>query len=197
MSRKCAPGCQCGRHQPPPPDFRSRKCQPGCQCGRHRPPQAEKRCPRCDQVKPVAEFGAGGKRGRPQSYCKACDSARGSQRFRENPEPFYASLKRQREAKPEKFSLIELRRRAREYGLDPDEVLSHYKAHNGLCDICGQPPSDRYSTGKSQVRLGIDHDHKTGKFRGLLCRKCNLAIGNMDDNPKWLMAAAFYLERNS
>lgn len=51
------------------------------------------------------------------------------------------------------------------------------------CAICG---------GKSEL-VG-DHDHATGKPRGILCRKCNLAIGNMRDEPRFLREAANYLE---
>jgi hypothetical protein len=52
------------------------------------------------------------------------------------------------------------------------------------CAICG-----------ATAQLVGDHDHKTGAPRGILCRKCNLAIGNMDDAPDRLRAAAAYLER--
>lgn len=41
-----------------------------------------------------------------------------------------------------------------------------------------------------------DHDHATGKPRGILCRTCNLALGNMRDKPELLRAAAAYLERS-
>jgi hypothetical protein len=91
----------------------------------------------------------------------------------------------------------DLRRRAKEYGLDVEEVMAHFSAHNGLCDICGQPPADRDGTPRKSRRLCIDHDHLTGKFRGLVCRNCNLALGFMNDNPKWLIEAANYLERHT
>lgn len=51
-----------------------------------------------------------------------------------------------------------------------------------MCEIC-----------KSKDRLVWDHDHKTDRFRGTLCRWCNLAIGLMDDDPERLVAAAEYI----
>lgn len=54
-----------------------------------------------------------------------------------------------------------------------------------LCAIC-----------KSIEQLVGDHDHLTGRPRGILCRNCNLAIGNMFDNPQRLRDAASYLEVN-
>jgi hypothetical protein len=52
-----------------------------------------------------------------------------------------------------------------------------------LCAICG-----------SMQELVGDHDHSSGRPRGILCRKCNLALGNMEDSPERLRAAAAYLE---
>lgn len=59
----------------------------------------------------------------------------------------------------------------------------------GLCAICRQPSDGR--------RLDIDHDHKTDRVRGLLCRKCNLSIGKFEDDPNMLRRAAEYLERKT
>ena len=47
---------------------------------------------------------------------------------------------------------------------------------------------------KGIKRLAVDHCHKTGKIRGLLCSTCNLMIGNAYDNPEILRSGANYLE---
>jgi hypothetical protein len=52
------------------------------------------------------------------------------------------------------------------------------------CDVCG-----------GRKRLVIDHDHKTGRVRSLLCVTCNLGLGAFKDNPELLRAAALYLEK--
>jgi hypothetical protein len=131
-------------------------------------------CTDCKEEKPVDDFYLKPD-GKPISYCKPCSNARCVKYEREHPER-------------------RLRRSAIELGLNPDEIIDHYAKHNGLCDICNCPPTERDHRGASMRRLCIDHDHATGKFRGLLCSKCNLSIAYMNDNPKWLRAAAEYLE---
>ena len=62
---------------------------------------------------------------------------------------------------------------------------------NGRCAICGA----KTSRNKAHGRFSIDHDHLTGKIRGLLCSKCNHGLGLFDDNPESLIAAAHYLTK--
>ena len=64
---------------------------------------------------------------------------------------------------------------------DYDRMLA---AQGGVCAICGSPPKTR--------RLHVDHDHATGKVRGLLCHRCNRALPTWIV-PRWLYAAAAYL----
>lgn len=66
------------------------------------------------------------------------------------------------------FCSDECSKRARleaEYGLGPGEYLVLLEAQNGVCAICQR--RQRYQS------LSIDHDHKTGRVRGLLCKRCN------------------------
>jgi hypothetical protein len=61
-----------------------------------------------------------------------------------------------------------------------------------LCAICGSR-ENRKINGKYATELSIDHCHRTGKVRGLLCHCCNLALGLFKDNPALLEKAASYL----
>lgn len=58
------------------------------------------------------------------------------------------------------------------------------------CEVCKIPANQLKSS------LCFDHDHKTGKFRGWLCRRCNLALGHVSDSKEILMALIRYLEEN-
>jgi hypothetical protein len=60
------------------------------------------------------------------------------------------------------------------------------------CAICDAPP--HAETGRGKGRLAVDHDHTTGQIRGLLCHRCNTAIGLLRDDAETVMRAAVYLE---
>lgn len=62
---------------------------------------------------------------------------------------------------------------------------------NNVCAICEKLPSL-----KEKV-LGVDHNHTSGKVRGLLCGACNRALGLLKDNPILLRKAETYLARTS
>lgn len=69
---------------------------------------------------------------------------------------------------------------------------SMFAQQNGLCAICHQPERAIGSSGTVK-RLAVDHDHKTGIVRGLLCQNCNLGIGYFKDTPRRLAHAIVYL----
>jgi hypothetical protein len=79
------------------------------------------------------------------------------------------------------FCSTKCKRASGGHGLKHAPQFQHFAAE---CAICG-----------ATDELVGDHDHSTGAPRGMLCRCCNLAIGNMRDNPDRLRAAADYLER--
>jgi len=70
-----------------------------------------------------------------------------------------------------------------------DELVELYKLSQKHCEICGKPEENLSET------LSIDHCHKTGEFRGFLCRDCNRGLGCFNDEPGFLRAAAEYLSR--
>lgn len=75
------------------------------------------------------------------------------------------------------------------YGLSLAQYSSMLSAQSGVCKICGAPPEDC----KPHGRLNVDHDHDTGKVRGLLCNRCNVALGGFRDSPALLLSAVKYL----
>jgi hypothetical protein len=69
-----------------------------------------------------------------------------------------------------------------------DKAKSLINDHSGLCDICGAAKA-----GYGRKGFCIDHDHKTGIVRGMLCQKCNIGLGNFNDNLELLEKAIKYL----
>lgn len=77
------------------------------------------------------------------------------------------------------------------YGLSVSQYYALVITQSNLCAICGQPETVK-TKGKVR-RLAVDHDHKTGVVRALLCSACNQGIGKLRDDPELLRAAADYL----
>ena len=78
--------------------------------------------------------------------------------------------------------------RIRIYGIDVPDYERMLEEQNGGCYICGKKPTKR--------ALDIDHDHETGKVRGLLCSNHNRALGLLGDNLLLLVRAMEYLVKN-
>lgn len=83
--------------------------------------------------------------------------------------------------------------RERLYGISEEEYQALLAAQGGVCAICHQPETNTY---RGRVRrLAVDHDHRTGERRALLCSDCNVLLGHADDQPERLEAAAAYLRQ--
>ena len=81
------------------------------------------------------------------------------------------------------------------YDSSLEEFEFYWFAQRGKCWICGIKM--KYPTkGKGQALdvVAVDHCHKTGKFRALLCNSCNKGLGYFKDNPEFLRVALRYLE---
>ena len=74
------------------------------------------------------------------------------------------------------------------YGLTPEEYQEMLEAQNHRCAICGISEVHAENS-----RLCVDHNHDTGEVRGLLCKKCNQAIGLLQDNADFCDSAGKYL----
>ena len=75
----------------------------------------------------------------------------------------------------------------REYGISMEEYTAIMSSHTS-CTICTKVP-----TGKFSDKLVYDHCHTTGKFRGVLCNKCNVGLGALGDTAADLYRAYTYL----
>jgi hypothetical protein len=96
-----------------------------------------------------------------------------------------------RHRKPKEDPAISyIRRRIKKYGISFDDYQRMLIEQNGVCKICRKPEKK----GKS---LSVDHNHKTGKVRGLLCSRHNTGLGCFEDDAALLRSAADYLEKNS
>ena len=73
----------------------------------------------------------------------------------------------------------------RKYGLTLQEFDELLASQGGGCAICGNPNADN-----------VDHDHVTGRVRGILCFTCNVAIGLIAEDEERLMGALSYLTRD-
>lgn len=77
------------------------------------------------------------------------------------------------------------------YGIDLDEYERLLASQDGGCAICGEAYC------QDGRKLHVDHDHSTGEVRGLLCHRCNTAIGLLKDDPNVVTKAVAYLKSSS
>jgi 5-methylcytosine-specific restriction endonuclease McrA len=92
---------------------------------------------------------------------------------------------------PEKHRKICLRAARRARWGSPEEYAARLAKQNGLCGLCGEP-FDETELGRPVQ----DHNHETEELREFLHRRCNLALGNLLDDPALCRKAAEYLERH-
>src|ERR1700678_3644221 len=140
-------------------------------------------CSQCRETLPFSEFYAkkGGKYGI-HSECILC--------CRERSRRSLASRKRRGEPIRRSKTKYAGHWKALQRGYAPcdlslEERASIKKAHSGICEI----------DACLQLAVVIDHDHDTGKYRGMLCRNCNSGLGMFRDTPAVMRGAATYMER--
>lgn len=133
-----------------------------------------KTCPKCEKTKNLESFGMR-RDGRPTGICKKC-AAKNTKDWREkNPERKRESQRTWEKNNPDRVRHHSLMRR---YGIS----LEERKALGNRCYICG-----------TKYDLHVDHDHRTGEVRGILCRRHNLGLGQFNDDPIMLLRAVDYL----
>lgn len=169
-----------------------------------------KRCSKCGQRLPATEFNRDVRRTDGLMWwCRACckasrlrrrldpaareaDAARTRNWYAANREGRAAHNKEWREKNADRIQSYRSNRaeskaayhRLKAYGLSDEDFAAMLAAQGGACAIC-QRITDR--------PLHVDHDHETGRVRGLLCYSCNAALGSFGDSPARLLSALAYL----
>ena len=144
--------------------------------------QKTKRCNACKQTLSVEKFSR--RLNGYQHLCKPCQSV-----YQKN---YVRKLNPEKRAKANrKWRLIKI------FGITPEQFDQMLEDQNHVCAVCKN--SERlitHSTGKP-APLSVDHCHKTGRVRALLCNRCNTTLGKVADDPHLLRHLADYLEQHS
>ena len=138
-----------------------------------------KACFACRQVKPMSEFASkNSKLGLFRPRCKACTAEVSRATYK-------AGQRTGKTAEQNRQATL------RQYGLSPEGFQALLKSQGGKCAICrSENPSARHG------KFCIDHCHKTGRIRGLLCHPCNVALGRLGDNPEAIKRVLDYVSRD-
>ncbi len=170
------------------------------------PAPERKVCNRCGEEKPTTEFYRGTKRSYFRSKCKKCDIAVKTERYEQRKvgalpttsvesatcpdcgETKSASGFGVDHARPTGLRLYckpcaVVRGTCSKYGLTRERYLQMVNDQAGCCAICDKPTTP----------LCVDHDHATGRVRGLICDSCNVGLGRFEDDVARLQRAASYL----
>ena len=144
--------------------------------------QAMKQCFKCRQVKPFTEFYK-------DKYTK---------------DGYYPSCKEHKRPSQDKAvkaaydkqyrKTLGLKKAANQFKVTVEFLENLLKSQNNLCAICNKPETSKHANG-ANMRLSVDHCHKTGKVRGFLCTFCNKALGLFKNDPKSLLNAHTYLNK--
>ena len=145
---------------------------------------AFRKCSKCLEFKPMdTDYFAFHKKYRffLKTFCKSCAKAEFKKYYSKHKERLKAAQLKWCREHPEKIKARDLRRK---YSMTVEDYNRLVSSQEGKCKIC-----DR------QARLVVDHDHATGKVRGLLCRLCNTSLGFVE-NQEFLVKALSYLRRS-
>lgn len=85
------------------------------------------------------------------------------------------------------------RRLLHRYGITVEDYERRLQEQNGVCGLCRLPEMAKGRSGSVKL-LSVDHCHRTGKVRALLCSSCNTGLGSFRDDPATLTAAIQYLK---
>ncbi len=140
-----------------------------------------KTCTVCKETKPISEFGT--VRGKLRHNCKDCKNKESREWYAKNKDRKKQLSKRYRKTKKDQ----DLKKA---YGITLHDYFGMLVSQNYSCKIC--------HTHQANLKraMCVDHDHSTGKVRGLLCDICNRSLGLLKDNVDVLKRAVEYLEEH-
>ena len=147
-----------------------------------------KRCSKCGETKQVSEFWRNIRiKDGYEGQCKACHKE-----YCHRPDVAERNRKYNRDRSKRLYTKEKGRNRnlKKNHNITLDEFHEKLKAQSGKCEIC-QKPFRSYS-GRG---IHVDHNHATGKIRGILCYNCNLMIGFAADSKSTLENAVSYIDR--
>lgn len=157
-------------------------------------PSAKKRCSNCGIEKPLRDFRAETHRDRPsfvESSCRSCEAERRRKWRQENKEREKETERKWRLENPKKAKKRDHKRRRKQYGLSREQFEALLLDQQHKCASCGK----QFESSKKYLGPHVDHCHKTGVVRGLLCHNCNIAEGFLGSlkNARALVA---YMEKS-
>lgn len=144
-----------------------------------------KACTKCGTSKSPEEFSRdkSKKDGRCCS-CKECGASYFKQR------PARTSLQ-----KTQRYKWHRRHTLRKKYGILLEDYERMLQQQSGVCAICKQPEQQHSWNTERVSSLAVDHNHKTGRNRGLLCHRCNRVLGAVNDDIDILVALKEYVEK--
>lgn len=137
----------------------------------------EKWCPSCESMQPLTNFYVRKLSKDGLSYrCKGCSNKENCEWMRAKP-------------KEERYAIFTHRDLKRNFGITLETYNALLLAQDGVCAICKQ-------SNPNKNRLAVDHNHKTGEVRGLLCGPCNMLLHRIENDPEWANKAFSYLSKS-
>jgi hypothetical protein len=149
------------------------------------------KCRRCDEDKPLEDFAIIKASGNRRRICRRCNYLSGREKQGASLKAYFAAMEPNARRQYRRKSYLKSK-----YGLTMDQYDEMVSAQDGVCMVCRRPESAVDPRTGSPRRLAVDHCHKTGNVRDLLCVLCNTAIGKAGDDPVRLRELADYLDRH-
>ncbi len=147
-----------------------------------------KPCNICGEIKTLDYFYTSKNKDGHKNYCKMCDLAQGKIYRQENK---IRIRKHQKEYHSNNKDIRRAYRLFYKYGISIEDYNEMFNQQDGCCAICGVNQTELNKS------LAVDHDHSTGEIRGLLCYKCNVSLGLMDEDTYNLSRMIKYIEQHS